>query len=91
MKTSPLLVKFDQVDHGIGVTRATLKAVAQHLGVSETRAVHIAINRLHRELFPQAEGEMLSSSQLAGINARADREAGPGVALTSLNEQMGLR
>jgi hypothetical protein len=50
-----LLINFKQTDTAFGVRRDTLKAAAKKLGVSETSAVHIAINRLYADLFPASE------------------------------------
>lgn len=47
---SALLVRFNHQTSPTEATRARLKDLADRLGVSETRAVHIAINRLHRDL-----------------------------------------
>jgi endonuclease III len=49
--TNALLLKFNTQSAVLGARRETLKAVAARLGVSETKAAHIAINRLHDQLF----------------------------------------
>ncbi len=52
--------------------RDTLKQCAEHLGVTETAAVHIAINRLHMQLFPERIAEEApTDAQIAEINARS--------------------
>lgn len=49
----PLLVHFSHEDKPDGASRSSLKEIAQALGVSETKAVHYAINRMHSALFPE--------------------------------------
>ena len=44
--TDSLLLKFKPKDARLGVTRGTLKAVADELGVSETSAIHVALAML---------------------------------------------
>ncbi|MHB1516355.1 MAG: hypothetical protein ACYCVY_11760 [Acidiferrobacteraceae bacterium] len=45
-----LLIKFRDTDTPFGVRRETLKEIAEKLGVTETKAVHIAIGRLYASL-----------------------------------------
>lgn len=52
---SNLLIKFKSRDTQYGVTRATLKALAEEMAVSETMAVHLAISRFAREVLPAYE------------------------------------
>lgn len=53
MANDALLLKFQNTPTHLGATRQTLKDCAARLGVSETRAALIAINRLHRDLHPE--------------------------------------
>lgn len=49
----------------------SLKAIADHLGVSEAAAVHIAINRLYLKLFHDGtEYDLPTAEQLKEIDAR---------------------
>ena len=50
-----LLVAFRTKDTVYGVTRSTLKALADELDVNETTVVHLALARLARELLPAYE------------------------------------
>ena len=49
---SNLLIKFKSKDSRYGVTRETLKALAEEMDVSETMVVHLAISRFAREVLP---------------------------------------
>ncbi|MHB1956517.1 MAG: hypothetical protein ACYCOU_22530 [Sulfobacillus sp.] len=48
--TQTLRIKFRDTDTPFGVRRETLKEIAEKLGVTETKAVHIAIGRLYASL-----------------------------------------
>lgn len=50
-----LLLKFKSKDSPYGVTRETLKALADEMDVSETMAVHLAIARFAKEVLPAYE------------------------------------
>lgn len=76
--SEPLLLRFGDAQTEHGVDRATLKAVAEKLGVSETVAVHIAINRLHQRLFPEKYNEDLPSDA-AFRQIKAENPERPGV------------
>ncbi len=66
---SNLLLKFKSKDSPYGVTRETLKAVAEEMDVSETMAVHLALSRLARDVLPAYEADEgpLTASDLARI------------------------
>ena len=49
---SNLLIKFKSRDSRYGVTRETLKALAEEMDVSETKVVHLAISRFAKEVLP---------------------------------------
>ncbi len=52
--SSPLLVRFDSEEpSAFNCPRRILKECAKRLNVSETRAVHLAINRLYMSLFSE--------------------------------------
>lgn len=52
---SNLLLKFKSKDSPFGVTRETLKALADEMDVSETMVVHLAISRFAKEILPSYE------------------------------------
>lgn len=66
---SNLLLKFKSKDSPYGVTRDTLKAMAEEMDVSETMAVHLALSRLARDVLPAYEVDEgpLAASDLARI------------------------
>ena len=49
--SNALLINFKSKTSVTGARRESLKAIAEQLGVTETAAVHIAINRMYFELF----------------------------------------
>ncbi|MBL8492549.1 MAG: hypothetical protein JNM82_17355 [Rhodocyclaceae bacterium] len=68
-----LLIKFKSKDSPFGVTRETLKAIAEEMDVSETMAVHLALSRLAREVlpaYPMDDGP-LSAKDLAHVRDAA--------------------
>lgn len=72
---SNLLIKFKSKDSPFGVTRETLKAIAEELDVSETMAVHLALSRLAREVLPAypMDDGLLSAQDLAHVRDAAKR------------------
>lgn len=52
-----LLLKFKSKDSPYGVTRETLKALADEMDVSETMVVHLAISRFAKEVLPAYEAD----------------------------------
>lgn len=52
---SNLLLKFKAKDSPYGVTRETLKAIAEEMDVSETMAIHLALSRLAKDALPAYE------------------------------------
>ena len=52
---SDLRIKFRKKDTPYGVTRETLKAMADQLDVSEAEAIHLALARLAMEVLPGYE------------------------------------
>ena len=64
-----LLVKFQNKDSGLGVTRDTLQRMATKLGVSETSVIHLALARLANDTLTayQADEGPLSSAELDAV------------------------
>lgn len=56
-------------DSAFGVTRETAKRLADHLGVDETQAIHMALHELAVKLLPQYESDdgPLTAGQLDQI------------------------
>jgi hypothetical protein len=57
LTTSSLLIKFRKRDTQFGVTRETVKAMAERFDVSETEVVQMALSRLAREEIPACEAD----------------------------------
>jgi hypothetical protein len=55
--TSSLLLKFRKRDTQFGVTRETVKAMAERFDVSETEIVHMALSRLAKDELPAYEAD----------------------------------
>jgi len=53
----PLLARFRRKDRCVGVTRATVKALARRLDISQTKVVHLAPSRLAEETLPGYEAD----------------------------------
>ena len=66
---SNLLLKFKSKDSQYGVTRETLKALAEEMDVSETMVVHLALSRLAKDVLPAYEVDdgPLTASDLAHL------------------------
>lgn len=72
---SNLLLKFKSKDSPYGVTRETLKALADEMDVSETMVVHLAISRFAKEVLPAYEAD--DSQLTAGDITRIRKAAKP--------------
>lgn len=70
---SNLLLKFKSKDSPYGVTRKTLKALAEEMDVSETLVVHLAISHFAKEVLPAYEIDdgPLNAGDLARIRKAA--------------------
>ena len=70
---SNLLIKFKSKDSRYGVTRETLKALAEEMDVSETMVVHLAISRFAKEVLPAYEMDdgPLTTGDIARIRKAA--------------------
>jgi hypothetical protein len=55
--TPSLLLKFRKRDTQFGVTRDTVKAMAERFDISETEVVHMALSRLAKEELPAYEAD----------------------------------
>ena len=70
---SNLLLKFKVKDSPYGVTRETLKALAEEMAVSETAVVHLAISRFAKEVLPgyEEDGGPLTKAEIAQVRKAA--------------------
>lgn len=77
MATKPtatqIAFRYRAADSATGVTRATAKRLAEHLGVDETQAIHLALHELATKLLPQYEPDdgPLTATQMRQIRKRA--------------------
>ena len=65
--------RYRAADTTTGVTRDTAKRLADHLGVDETQAIHLALHDLAVKMLPQyeADGGPLTAVQMRQIKKRA--------------------
>ena len=68
-KGKPLLLRFASEATATQATRDMLSEIAAKLGVSQTKAAHIAINRLHMALFEGDLQEIDASKALGPTEA----------------------
>ena len=61
--------RYRPTDSPTGVTRDTAKRLAEHLGVDETQAIHLALRDMAAKLLPQYEADdgPLTAAQLKQI------------------------
>lgn len=71
---SNLLLKFKSKNSPYGVTRETLKALADEMDISETMVVHLAISRFAKEVLPayEADDGQLTAGDIARIRKAAE-------------------
>lgn len=64
--------RYRAVDTATGVTRDTAKRLAEHLGVDETQAIHLALHELASRVLPQyaADDGALTAAQVRQIRKR---------------------
>jgi hypothetical protein len=72
--TSSLLLKFRSHNTQFGVTRETVKAMADRFDLSETEVVHMALSRLAKEELPayDADEGPLSAREFRHLRKIAD-------------------
>ncbi|MEO7853470.1 MAG: hypothetical protein ABIR94_14640 [Rubrivivax sp.] len=68
-----LLLKFRSKNTRFGVTRDTVKALANELDTTETQVVHMALSKLANEMLPayEADDGPLTADELASVRKRA--------------------
>lgn len=86
MEQKAVLFRLREKDTGNGVTRTTLKALANALGVSETDAIHKSLADSARMYLPQYEADdgPLSGVQHAAIKATVKKTHGEARVVESL-------
>ena len=70
--TIQIAFRYRTVDSPSGVTRKTAKRLAEHLGVDETQAIHLALHELAAKVLPQYERDegALTVAQMRQIKKR---------------------
>jgi hypothetical protein len=70
--TDQIAFRYRPTDTATGITRGTAKRLAQVLGVDETQAIHLALQRMATQLLPQyaADDGALTPAQLQQIRKR---------------------
>ncbi len=81
--TESLLLKFRSKDTSYGVTRNTIKALANELDVSETQVIHIALSKFAADILPAYEPDdgALTAKQLAALKQDAAKHMPQGKTL----------
>lgn len=61
--------RYRTTDSATGITRDTAKRLAEHLGVDETQAIHMALRNLALKVLPQYEADdaALTAAQVRQI------------------------
>lgn len=80
-----LLVKFRSRDTLFGVTRATVRALAQELDVNETQVIHMALARFASDVLPayEADDGPLSAKQIKALREDAQQHLPKGKSISS--------
>ncbi len=65
--------RYRAADTTTGVTRDTAKRLADHMGVDETQAIHLALHQMAVKMLPQYETDNgpLTATQMRQIKKRA--------------------
>ena len=70
--SNQIAFRYRATDSATGITRETAKRLAEHLGVDETQAIHIALHDLAVKVLPQYEADdgALTAAQVRQIKKR---------------------
>jgi antitoxin component of RelBE/YafQ-DinJ toxin-antitoxin module len=70
--SNQIAFRYRAVDSATGVTRETAKRLAEHLGVDETQAIHLALHAFAQRVLPQYEADdgALTAAQVRQIKKR---------------------
>jgi hypothetical protein len=79
-----LLVKFRSRDTQFGVTRGTVKALAQELDVNETQVIHMALSKFAADILPAYEPDEgpLTAKQVRALRKDAAKHLPTGKVLS---------
>jgi hypothetical protein len=75
--SNQIAFRYRTIDSATGVTRATAKRLAEHLGVDETQVIHQALHALAAQVLPQYENDdaPLTATQITQIKKQAPQGA----------------
>lgn len=70
--TNQIAFRYRSIDSATGVTRETVKRLAEYLGVDEMQAIHRALHELAARVLPQYEADdgPLAAAQVRQIKKR---------------------
>jgi hypothetical protein len=73
--TAQTAFRYQPLDSSTGVTRTTVKRLAEVLGVDETQVIHLALHELATKVLPQYEADegALTKDQVSQIKRSAPR------------------
>lgn len=79
-----LLVKFRSRDTQFGVTRNTVKVLAQELDVNETQVIHMALSKFAAEVLPAyaPDDGPLTAKQIKALRSDAEKHIPTGKTLS---------
>jgi hypothetical protein len=80
-----MLVIFRSKDTQFGVTRATVKAIAKELDISETQAIHLALSKFASDILPAYEPDdgALTTKEIKLLRGRSAKQLPTGKVLSS--------
>jgi len=80
-----LLIKFRSKDTLYGVTRATVKAIAQELDINETQVIHMALSKFAGDVLPAyaPDDGPLTANQVKALRKDAAKRLPKGKLLSS--------
>lgn len=79
-----LLVKFRSKDTQFGVTRGTVKVLAQELDVNETQVIHMALSKFAADVLPaySPDDGPLTAKQIKALRKDAEKHLPKGKTLS---------
>lgn len=83
--SNQIAFRYRAVDSRTGITRETAKRLAEHLGVDETQAIHMALHQLAARTLPQYEAD---DGQLAATQLRQIKKSVPQVSKRSVRSSL---
>jgi hypothetical protein len=87
--TNQIAFRYRTSDSATGITRDTAKRLADHLGVDETQAIHMALRDLALKVLPQYEADdaALTAAQVRQIKKSVPQGGKRSVRSTLLDKE----